>query len=228
MQRRSVRVVDLGVTAYHEALRLQRDLQQQRREAGGHDVLLLTEHHPVITLGRNHPAPDLRAAPSDLARQGIEIVQTERGGDITFHGPGQLVAYGIIDLRGWDIGAVDYVSGLEQTVIAVLADFGLAGERMPGARGVWIDDRKVASVGVNVRGGVSMHGVALNVAADLSGFDLINPCGMPGVEMTSISRELGRPVTVGAAAKAFVTHFAHAFDCDMEMAGQSALAATIG
>lgn len=216
MPDRTLHVYQLGTTTYEDVHRLQQRLQEQRRHGQGEDALLLTEHRPVITLGRAHPEPSLRVPPAEVAQRGVSIVQAERGGDVTFHGPGQLVAYGIIDLRGWDLGVVDYVTGLEETVIGLLADWGLRGERMPGARGVWVQGRKIASVGVHVRGGVTMHGIAVNVAEDLSGFDLINPCGMTSVEMTSLSREVGKPVLVSAAAEAFVFHAGRVFACAIE------------
>jgi lipoyl(octanoyl) transferase len=210
---RLITVCRLGLTRYDDALALQRRLQEERQGGARGDTLLLTEHLPVITLGRNHPIADLAVDAAVLSERGVAVVQTERGGDITYHGPGQLVAYGIVDLRAWRIGAVDYVAGLEEAVIQVAAGYGVRAERRPGARGAWVDGRKLASVGVNVRRGVTMHGIALNVAHDVSGFDLINPCGMPGVEMTSLSREARRDITVAEAEGAFIDAFARVFDC---------------
>jgi lipoate-protein ligase B len=212
-----IKVYQLGTTSYRDVHRLQQRLAEQRRDGEGEDALLLTEHRPVITLGRAHPNPDLRVSASEVTSRGIEIVQTERGGDITYHGLGQLVAYGILRLADHSMGIVDYVGRLEETVIGVLADWGLRGERVPSARGVWIAGRKVASIGLHVRRGVTMHGVALNVATDLGGFDLIRPCGMPDVEMTSISREMGKPVSITQASEAFVFHFERVFACQAEM-----------
>lgn len=214
---RSVHVYDLGTTNYAEVHRLQRRLQAQRREGAGVDSLLLTEHRPVITLGRSHLEPSLRVRPDVVANYGIEIVPTERGGDITYHGPGQLVAYGIVDLRGWECSVLDYVAGLEETVIGVLADWGLRGERIAEARGVWVEGRKVASLGLHVRRWVTMHGIALNVDPDMSHFDLINPCGMAEIEMTSLSAEAGKQVRLAEVAESFVFHFGRVFDCRTEM-----------
>jgi lipoyl(octanoyl) transferase len=217
METKTVRVYQLGTTSYRDVHRLQQRLQEQRREGGGEDALLLTEHRPVITLGRAHAEADLKVSPADVAAKGIEIIPTERGGNITYHAPGQIVAYGIIDLKAWGLDVTTYVQKLEETVIGVLADWGLRGERRPGARGVWVAGRKVASLGLNVRRGVTMHGVALNVATDLDGFDLINPCGMQDVEMTSISREMGKPVPISQAAEAFLFHFEQVFECTSEV-----------
>lgn len=212
---RSIKVYQLGTTGYRETHALQQRLQLQRREGGGEDSLLLTEHRPVITLGRGHPEPDLRVGADVVATYGIDIVPTERGGDITYHGPGQLVAYGIIDLKGWNLSVLDYVTGLEETVIRVLADWGVHGERVASARGVWVGGRKIASVGINVRRWVTMHGIALNVEPDMSHFDLINPCGMEDVEMTSLSHEMGKQVSISDVAEYFTFHFGSTFDCDV-------------
>ena len=210
---RSVRVYNLGETRYAAVLQLQRKLQAQGREPGHLDSLLLTEHRPVFTLGRAHPEPDLRVAEGVVRAAGIEIVQTERGGNITYHGPGQLVVYGIIDLRGWALGVVDYLSGLEDAIIGTLADWGVSGERNAHGRGVWVRDRKIASVGLNVRRGVTMHGAALNIDPDMSHFELINACGMPDVRMTSLATEVGGAVEFSKVSDSFVTHFAETFGC---------------
>lgn len=213
---RTIRVYELGTTSYDEVHSLQRRLQQQRREGQGVDSLLLTEHRPVFTLGRSHPEPDLRVPAESLAEQGIEIVQTERGGDITYHGPGQLVAYGIVDLKAWDLGVVDYAALLEQTVIGVIADWGVKGEQVSKARGVWVGGRKIASLGINVRRWVTMHGIAVNIDPDMSHFELINPCGLPDVEMTSLSNEVGKKVPLPEVLEAFVFHFGRVFECATE------------
>lgn len=226
---RPLAVHDLGLTGYEPVLRLQRGLQLQRRERGGQDILLLTEHRPVLTLGRGHPEPALRVPSEEIARLGIAVVPTERGGDITYHGPGQLVAYGIVDLREWGIGAVDYVSGLERAVIAVAAEWGVAAERDGRGRGAWVAGRKIASIGVNVRRGVTMHGVALNVSPELGPFDLIDPCGMPGVEVTSLALAHGRPIEPAAVREAFIRAFAAVFGCQPQVQPAHALtgAATV-
>ncbi len=211
---RSLAVRHLGLTGYGEVHRLQQRLQTERCRGEGVDTLLLTEHRPVFTLGRNHPDPSLRAAVGAVRAQGIEIAQTERGGDITYHGPGQLVAYGIIDLRAWGIGVVDYVAALEETMIGVLGEWGVAGGRHECARGVWVEGRKIGSVGLHVRRYVSMHGAALNVAPDMAHIALMNPCGMADAEMTSLTAEADKSVAVAEVAEAFVHHFARVLDCE--------------
>ncbi|HKS93020.1 MAG TPA: lipoyl(octanoyl) transferase LipB [Tepidiformaceae bacterium] len=211
---RCIKVHDLGLTDYRDALDTQRELQAARIAGEAPDTLLLTEHRPVLTLGRAHPAPDLRVPAGAVQDAGIEIVATERGGDITYHGPGQLVAYGIVDLRGWDLPLLDYVAGLEQTVIRLLARRGIEANQRHGARGVWVEGRKIASVGIHVRRWVTMHGIALNVAPDMAHFELINPCGLAGIEMTSMERELGTSPPMTEVKAAFVDAFAEVFRCE--------------
>ncbi len=210
---RVVHVYNLGVTGYSDVLELQRRLQSTRRDPGGADALLLTEHRPVFTLGRGHPEPDLTVDAAVVRATGIEIVPTERGGDITYHGPGQLVAYGIIDLRGWGMGVIDYLSGLEAALIGTLAEFSVHGERSLHGRGVWVGERKIASVGLNVRRGVTMHGLALNMAPEMAHFALINACGMPDVRMTSMATEAGGAVDGGVVREEFVAQFGRVFNC---------------
>ena len=219
---RRVAVYDLGTTNYDDTHRLQQRLQGQRREGSGSDTLLLTEHRPVFTLGRSHAIPNLRVEADTVRQWGIEIIQSERGGDITYHGPGQLVAYGIIDLKGWGIGVLDYLKGLEETAIGVLADWGLRGVRDDSGRGVWIEERKIASVGLNVRRSVTMHGIALNIDPDMSHWELINACGMRDVEMTSMASEAGKQVAFQEVLEAFSFHFGRVFSCEMRPVALSA------
>ncbi|MDH4044757.1 MAG: lipoyl(octanoyl) transferase LipB [Gemmatimonadota bacterium] len=184
-------VVALGRMPYGEALTLQRDLAA-RRIAGTvpRDLLLLVEHPPVITLGRGFQPQHLSAPPAMLAARGIEVHEIERGGDITFHGPGQLVGYPIFDLKGHRQDLHWFLRQIEAALIVALDNVGITGQRVPGYTGVWTQDRKLASIGIHVRQWVTWHGFALNVTTDLSYFDLIVPCGIPDVQMTSVQREL--------------------------------------
>jgi lipoyl(octanoyl) transferase len=216
---RELEVRFLGRSRYGHVLGLQRELQRRVRDGAAGDTLLLTEHEPVITLGRAHTEPSLRVPLEQVAATGVELVQIERGGDITYHGPGQLVAYAIVDLRAAGIGVVDIVNGLEGAAITLLAEYGIAGGRNVCGRGVWVDRRKLASVGVNVRGGVTMHGIAINVGNELSGFELINPCGDPSTEMTSIAKELGVDVDLDETMQRFATCFAHQFGFELATKG---------
>jgi lipoyl(octanoyl) transferase len=185
-------VVALGRMPYGAALELQRDLARKRIAKDiARDLLLLVEHPPVITLGRGSRAAHLSTPRAFLEARGIEVFEIERGGDVTFHGPGQLVGYPIVDLSEHRPDLHWFLRQLEQALMAAVEPMGIAGERRPGYTGVWTGGRKLASIGVHVRQWVTWHGFALNVTTDLSYFDLIVPCGIPDVVMTSVQRELG-------------------------------------
>ncbi len=207
----ALRVRWLGRVPYREALAVQQALFDHGRE----QHLLLLEHDHVFTYGRHADlATNLRCEPAAV---GADFVGVKRGGDITYHGPGQLVAYGIIDLKAWDLGIIDYVSGLEEIVMGVLADWGLRGERNEAGRGVWVDGRKIASIGLNVRRWITMHGIALNIDPDMSHWELINACGMPDAEITSMATEVGRQVAFQEVLEAFVFHFGRVFEARPQM-----------
>jgi lipoyl(octanoyl) transferase len=186
-------VCDLGTMAYAEALVLQRAMAKARISGElDEDLLLLVEHPPVVTLGRSFKERHLLASPALLANRGVELFEVERGGDVTFHGPGQLVGYPIVDLKRHKRDLHWYLRQVEEALIRAIAPFGLAGERRAGLTGVWTEGRKLASIGVHARDWVTWHGFALNVTTDLRYFDLIVPCGIDAVEMSSIGRELER------------------------------------
>jgi lipoate-protein ligase B len=211
-------IVGLGRMGYREALDRQRTLAQARidREIP-HDLLLMVEHPPVITLGRSSQAAHLPASREALEARGIEVFEIERGGDVTFHGPGQLVGYPIYDLTEHKRDLHWFLRQLEAALIAALASLGIHGERSAGYTGVWTAGRKIASIGIHVKQWVTWHGFALNVTTDLSHFDLIVPCGIQGVQMTSVTRELAErtPRDVWArAADAVVLGFAETFGQD--------------
>jgi lipoyl(octanoyl) transferase len=183
---RVLEVVQAGVVPYGEALEWQRRLAQARIERRTpHDLLLLLEHPPVVTLGRNSHAAHL------LQPAGVDVFEIERGGDVTFHGPGQLVGYPILDLTGYKQDLHWYLRALEQALIGALGTLGIPAERNPGYTGVWTNGRKIASIGIHVKQWVTWHGFALNVTTDLADFDRIVPCGIPGVVMTSVEKERG-------------------------------------
>ena len=189
---RQLLVVDLGTMPYGEALALQRAVARARIAGEiGEDLLLLVEHPPVVTLGRSSKERHLLASPALLAARGVELFEVERGGDVTFHGPGQLVGYPIIDLKRHRQDLHWYLRQVEEAIIRAVAPFGIVGERSAGYTGVWTRGRKLASIGVHARDWVTWHGFALNVTTDLSYFDLIVPCGIAAVEMTSAAREIG-------------------------------------
>lgn len=209
-------VLDLGLREYAEALSFQRAMAVARLERRlAHDLLILVEHPPVITLGRSTKAAHLVASPELLAARGVAVHEVERGGDITFHGPGQLVGYPIVDLTGHRQDLHWYLRQLEAVLIEAVGTFGVPAERNPGKTGIWTQGRKLASIGVHARQWVTWHGFALNVSTDLRYFDLMVPCGIADVTMTSLAAELGRgdatslgPAVRTAVIDAFGTAFA--------------------
>jgi lipoyl(octanoyl) transferase len=218
-----LQIIDLGSVDYGTALQLQETLVELRKQDRIADTMLLLEHPPVITLGRNAKERNIVASPEFLAQRGVEVFEINRGGDVTFHGPGQLVGYPICDLRGLStntaapkIGAVEFVRRLEEVLIRVCADFGIASDRVPGLTGVWADAaRKVAAIGVHISRGVTSHGFALNVTTDLKYFDLIVPCGITGKPVTSMEQEFagreGKPLEMQAVKNAVTRQFGNVF-----------------
>ncbi|MEO8032022.1 MAG: lipoyl(octanoyl) transferase LipB [Gemmatimonadota bacterium] len=184
-------ILDLGRRPYRAVLALQRSLVERRRiRAISQDLLLLVEHEPVITMGRGTKLSSMPISAAGLQQQGTEVVEVERGGDVTWHGPGQLVGYPILDLTTHRQDLHWYLRQLEEGLIQVLGRMDLAGTRVAGRTGVWTEGRKIASIGVHVRQWVTLHGFALNVHPDLRAFDQIVACGIEGVDMTSVEREL--------------------------------------
>lgn len=181
----------LGSTDYRSGLELQEGLVRARAAGETGDWLLFPDHPPVLTVGRNPSAGALLADAGTLRRRGIELHEVSRGGDITWHGPGQLVGYPILDLTPHDRDLHRYLRGIEEVLIRTAAAYGVGADRSPGRTGVWVGDDKLASIGVAVRRWVSYHGFALNVNPDLADFEFIHPCGLEGVRMTSLARLLG-------------------------------------
>jgi len=216
--------LSLGRADYGWTLELQRTLHGLRRAGVAPDVVITVEHNPVITFGRTGSREHLLASPSDLRREGIEVFEVERGGDVTYHGPGQLVVYPIVDLRGHGRDVKGFVRGLEDAMIATLADLGIGAGRKDGYPGVWVSDRKIASIGVYVSGWVTRHGLALNVAVNPAHFALIRPCGL-SVEMVSICDLLGRTVFLDRVRDTLLERLAERFGWELE---SSSLAKILG
>jgi len=209
-------LVDLGLLPYGPACELQREAVAARKAGAIPDVLLLCEHPHVITLGRNGRRENLLASNDLLARMNVEFHLTDRGGDITYHGPGQLVGYPILDLAEHRRDVRWYVSQLEEAMIRSTADFGLEARRAEGRHGVWLDtptgEEKLAALGVHLSRWVTSHGFAYNVSTDLRFFDLIVPCGIADKRATSLERALGRSVRIEEAKPRLVAHFGEVFD----------------
>jgi len=210
---RKCRVLELGRIDYAQAFELQQQLVAERKQALIADQLLLLEHPHVITMGRNGRSENLLASPEILSRAGISFHPTDRGGDVTYHGPGQLVGYPILDLREWkrDVGA--YVRAIEQVLIDLLADYEITAGRIPGLTGVWVGDRKIAAIGVHISRWVTSHGFALNVDPDLSYFQYIVPCGL--TKPVTSMQQLGVTATIESVGKRLAAHFGRVFDCAM-------------
>ena len=219
-------VIDLGHRPYAEVLDLQRTLRLDRLDGSApNDMLLLVEHDPVYTMGRSTLASSLPQSVEALRAHGADVVEIERGGDVTWHGPGQLVGYPIIHLSHHREDLHWYLRTVEQALIDALATLDIAAERNPGKTGVWTSGRKIASIGIHVKQWVTLHGFAINVHPDLSWFDAIVPCGIHGVEMTSVAAEQHSPrpesVMWAETRDAVVAAFAAAFACDPRTAYSS-------
>jgi lipoyl(octanoyl) transferase len=185
----------LGRVCYGDALALQEDLREALRRGEARETVLLLEHPDVVTFGRGAKPENALASDAALRADGYEVFRVSRGGDVTWHGPGQLVGYPILDLRRHGADLHRYLRDLESVLVGALADFGISGRVRPGFAGVWLDERrKIASIGVGVRDWRTLHGFALNVDCDLRRFGAIVPCGLEGVEMVSMASVLGRPV----------------------------------
>ena len=245
-----ISLVQLDTVDYATGLRLQQQLVALRKEETIGDVLLLLEHKPVITLGRNAKAANVIASPELLAQRGVELFECDRGGDVTFHGPGQIVGYPIFDLRGFatpdgkrkTLGAVEFVRRLEEVLIRTCTDFAIPTKRVPGLTGVWTDtgsdnahvgtaasavhrseasaldhapEAKLAAIGVHISRSVTSHGFALNVNTDLSFFNLIIPCGITAKPVTSMQRELGRPLDLNTVAESISSNLGTVFSSQM-------------
>ena len=213
-QIRPCRILDLGRMGFREAFDLQVELVRGRKAGEVCDQLLFVEHPPTITLGRNADGSNVLAPAAVLRERGFDVVETDRGGDVTYHGPGQLVAYPIFDLREWrrDVGA--YMRALEEVVMLTLADFGVRSRRVEGWTGVWVGDAKIAAMGVHLSRWVASHGLALNVNTDLEHFGTIVPCGLPK-PVTSMERVLGRPVGVRDVMESMGIRFGEVFGRSM-------------
>ena len=200
---------DLGFVGYAGALAVQKDLVEQRKQRLIPDQLLIVEHPHVITLGRNGHAENLLASEEILRRAGIAFHPTDRGGDITYHGPGQIVGYPILDLREWKRDVVAYVRALEQVIMDALAEFAIDAGRVGGCTGVWVDGKKIAAIGVHISRWVTSHGFALNHATDLSYFQYIVPCGLtkPVTSMRELGSAASREEVTAALARSFARNF---------------------
>jgi lipoate-protein ligase B len=213
-------VHQLGLIDYGEAYHRQRKLLKQRLDGEIEDTLLLLEHPPTITIGKSGRMENVLVSKEQLAKEGISLFFTDRGGDVTYHGPGQLVAYPIIDLRNRGRDIHRYVKELEEAVIRTLADFSIAAHRDGSHAGVWVKEAEIAAIGLSVKRWITMHGIALNVNSNLGHFCLINPCGFSDRSATSMARLLGREIAMEEVSQRLVTHFSEVFGIPVEFRSQ--------
>ena len=199
------KVQDLKRKNYQETLKIQESLREQVLSNLSHEYLILVEHEHVYTLGKN-------ANSSNILNKACDIIQTDRGGDVTYHGPGQLVAYPIINLKKRKIGVKSYVKMIEQLISNTLMYYGLETHVPIKETGVWVEDKKIASIGIHVSRGVTMHGLAVNISTDLSYFDNIISCGIEGVKMTTIDKELGKKIAMNDIKKQLISNFNKIFN----------------
>ena len=215
----SVWLVNLETIPYADALALQHCLVDVRKRGGLNDTLLLLEHPPVFTLGRNANDSNIIASPEFLQQQGIQVYHVERGGDVTYHGPGQLVGYPILDLHNFRMDVGWFVRSMEELLIRALADFGIHGKRIEKLVGVWVDtpngEAKVVQIGARIEQWITYHGFALNVDPNMQHFDLIVPCGISDKAVTSMTRLLNRPIDMDEVRKQVATRFAQVFGVEL-------------
>jgi lipoate-protein ligase B len=207
-----MQVLDLGLRDYKEVWDLQKTIHERRVAERTPNLLILVEHNPVITMGKSGKQSSIRFPVDFLKEKGVEYFQIERGGDVTYHGPGQLVGYPIFNVRDGLAGIKPFINGIERAIITMLDDFGIKGYRKEGMIGVWTEQGKICSIGVAVKRWVSYHGFALNVNTDLTYFDLIVPCGLKNVEMTSMEQILGRAISMDDVKSSVIAKFGEVFD----------------
>src|SRR5512136_519279 len=213
---KKVFIVDLGTIAYQEAWDLQHRIHQAKQAGLSADVLLLLEHPHVFTLGKNAKKENILVSETVLRDQGIDCVSIERGGDVTYHGPGQLLGYPIFFLEALKLRVVDFVDRLEEVMIRVLKSYGLPAQRSPVNRGVWVKEAKLGFVGIALRRGITLHGLALNVAPKLSYYDMIHSCGLKGVKIVSLSSLLRRGIPMEEVKKKTIDSFESVFTLKTE------------
>lgn len=209
-QHKICRLLKLGLLPYQEVWQLQQDICAKRRSHTGQDTLVLVEHLPVYTMGRSGSRDNIKVSNESLLEQGLEVIEVDRGGDVTYHGPGQLVGYPILDLRGYRQDMHYYSEQLEKVIIRTLARYQIKSYREPGLTGVWTDHGKIAAIGIGVRSWVTMHGFSLNINPDMSYFRMINPCGITDRPVVSMC-ELGVRVSFDEVCVTLLKQFADIF-----------------
>ena len=209
------RIIDFDCLAYTDAHKLQLALVDLKHSVRFDEILLMLEHEPVFTMGRRSQDSEILASEQCLREQGISVHRIERGGLITYHGPGQLVVYTIFDLDRMRLGVGDLVFGMEAVILDTLSEYGIQAQRIEGYRGIWVANEKIASIGIAVRKGITFHGLALNYDPNFEHFAMINPCGLDGVDMTSVSKILKQPVNPTLLRNTMASQFSRIFGLDL-------------
>ena len=206
-------LLNLGLIDYKEALNLQEKFWEDRFKKKIKDVLMLLEHHPVFTVGMGGNFSNILVSVEELKKKGIAVYRVDRGGDVTYHGPGQLIGYPILDLKSYGLDIHSYVWKLEESIVKMLKEeYGLNAEIVKGFPGVWVKNKKIAAIGIRVKSMVTKHGFALNVNPNMKYFKMIVPCGLVGKDVTSMAEVLGREISVLEVKKKYVKYFAETFD----------------
>lgn len=208
-------ILDLGRIDFEECYRLQKDLVRRRRAGEAEDSILFAEHNEVFTIGRTGSENNLLVPYEALLQEGLKVLRIDRGGDVTFHGPGQLVVYPVIDLKGSGRDLHRHLRDLEELAIRFLKDYSIDAERVSGKTGAWVSGKKIASVGVGASGWITYHGLSININCDLRYFSMINPCGMKKVEMTSLERIKGSPAEMAEVRQRVESHSKDIFGLDL-------------
>ncbi len=207
-----IKVLRFGIVDYRNAYELQKKLLQEKIEGSNSDYLILLQHNPVITIGRSGNNKNILVPESLLKSRGIELFEIERGGDVTYHGPGQITGYPILDLRNYKKDVHWYIRNLEEVIIRVLGEYGIKGKRVDKYTGVWVGNEKIAAIGVAIKRWITFHGFAFNVCPDLSHFSLINPCGITDKGVTSLEKILGYKVSVEEVEQLIISNFLYLFE----------------
>jgi lipoate-protein ligase B len=228
MKKRACEIIDLGLCPYEEAYALQKETVRSKADAsktGGSkgDTLILVEHPPIITTGRRGGSEHICASPDTLRSAGIEAIEVDRGGDVTYHGPGQIVGYPIVQLQEDEQDIKRYVTYLEEILIRTAADFGVKAHRAEGLRGIWVGNEKLAAIGVRIAQWTTLHGFAMNVSTDLRDFDLIVPCGLHGRGVTSLEKLLGKAPSIQDVEDRLIFHAAQMLDRETAEAAATSL-----
>jgi len=216
-----VRILDLGFISYSKAYKIQKDILEKRKKGVTPDTLIIAEHPSVFTIGRTGSYENLLVDSDVLKHKKVKVHEVDRGGDITYHGPGQIVLYPIINIKDYALDIRKYIRNLERVIIEFLSEFGIEGRRVVGSSGVWAKDKKIGFLGIGVSKWIAFHGISININTDLSFFSMIRSCGIKGIEVTSLARILDRKIRLDESKKTIITKFNSVFRMKTQLMEQS-------